>query len=252
MHQLIERIKYRLFLIQRLGFSQVQVYQEAVKQAAVPGSPFRISIASLGADVLCRPKTTDIISFTQVFINGDYDCVRQLKDVTRILDLGANTGYASVYFAKHYPNAEIVAVEPDAGNLMVLSENVKGLAGRVRCVEAGIWNEDGDLIVDRSVGQENSFIVRPAQVGEKADIKAVTISTLLQEVGWLKVDLLKMDIEGAEQEVFSGDISLWINKVRWLAIEIHGPEARRTVEAALKDRVKSQAEVGELTIFEVK
>ena len=89
--------------------------------------------------------------FGSVF-GGAYDL--ELPTQPRlILDLGANVGYASVYFALRHPTARVIAVEPEPSNVAVLRRNVAGLPS-VAVVEGAVWPHSGRVsLQDPGKGQ---------------------------------------------------------------------------------------------------
>ena len=56
---------------------------------------------------------------------------------------------------------------------------------------------------------------------EEFSFKAVTIGKILKRSGYKEIDILKLDIEGSEKEVFSNDYEDWLSKVNILIIELH-------------------------------
>jgi hypothetical protein len=109
------------------------------------------------------------------------------------------------------------------------------------------------LVVERGAfgdGAEWSFQVRPARLGERGDVPALTIPEVMSLGGIDHIDLLKVDIEGAEEEVFGPLATLWLSRVRHLAIEIHGSECARKVAGALAHFRFDPGRSGELTLFQ--
>ena len=66
-----------------------------------------------------------------------------------------------------------------------------------------------------------AFTVSETDNEGRNTIDGVSVGDLLFEFGWNRVDLLKMDIEGAELEVLSAGTEEWIDRVGVLAIEVH-------------------------------
>lgn len=87
------------------------------------------------ASVYVRGKTSDVSLFGSIFVEEEYKCP---DDVSILYDLGANVGYASVYFAHFHPNVGIVAYDPDAENFVQLEKNTRNLKN-VKCMPKGIW-----------------------------------------------------------------------------------------------------------------
>jgi FkbM family methyltransferase len=189
-----------------------------------------------------REGRPDLDSFSEILVDEVYALVlRRIRECRTIIDLGANIGLASLYFAVHYPQATIVPVEPHPGNYEMLIKNLQGLlaSGRCRPLRAAIWSEERPLVADprKPLDGYNAFAVcEPRQELEASPrIAGVTIPKILRDSNWDRVDLVKMDIEGAEIEVFRGNPD-WLAKVRAIAIEFHG-DSRRVCEF---DRITRQ------------
>jgi FkbM family methyltransferase len=163
-----------------------------------------------------RPGTSDLPTWVQIVGLEDYAVVERLLGkrpdlpVRTIVDAGANIGLASLYFAQAFPIARILAVEPDPDNFEILVHNVRSLKDRVECVQAAFWPVDEPLQMDPEPfrgGREWARTVRrlegPAGEGAPGRVPVVTPSGADARLGGRGVDLLKMDIEGAEAEFFA-------------------------------------------------
>jgi len=180
--------------------------EPSLVELPVPGSSYT---------VWARSETSDLAAFRHVF-DGAYDF--ELPAQPRlILDLGANVGYASVYFALRYPTARIIAVEPEPSNVALLRRNVAGLPG-VAVVEGAAWPRAGRVsLQDPGKGQ---WGMRVQASGETGTVRAVTITELLKGTNADWVDLAKIDIEGSERELFSENTG-WLERVGALVLELH-------------------------------
>lgn len=169
--------------------------------------------------IFLRLATSDIQMFRQVFLDREYEvstCIQ--RPVRTILDAGANVGLASIFFAMHYPDAAVVAVEPEGSNFAVLELNLSKYPN-ISSVRGALWGTDDDLQI-RSEGVQNcSFTVERAH-GAESPIHGFRISTLLKMHGWQDISILKMDIEGAEVEVFE-DSESWASLVENIIVELH-------------------------------
>ena len=142
-----------------------------------------------------------------------------------IIDGGANVGYASVYFSNIYPEVEkIVAIEPETDNFEILTMNLK-FYPQVECLKAGLWKSNTDLFIhDSDFHSENSFITsEQSSVNSRESIQGITIGKIFRESGFKFIDILKLDVEGAEKEIFSeeSDYREWLPFVKVLIIELH-------------------------------
>jgi len=138
----------------------------------------------------------------------------------RILDLGGNIGMASVFFHAAHPEAEIVAVEALPANVPLLQENfrINGIPGRV--MGAAVADQPGKATFFLGQADNSSFVRQPWMRGDAIQVDCITVPEILVQAGWDKIDLLKVDIEGAERALFR-DCGAWIGKVGALVAELH-------------------------------
>ena len=178
-----------------------------------------------------RPQTSDLRAFQAIF-GRRQQAVDLGIDPRLIVDLGANVGYATVDFASRYPEARIVAVEPEASNVEVLRRNVAGLP--VKVIEAAIWPRSAVLEIEEAEIGHIGFRVR--EVGTSRNgVSTVTIPMIMEREGSNVIDLLKIDIEGSESELLSEEAD-WLENVRAISIEFHDsfrPGCSAAGEAAL-------------------
>jgi FkbM family methyltransferase len=222
----------------------------AISAYRLLGQPKEISAHPPGIrnSVRLRVKTSDESTYAQILLWGQY--AFDLPFVPKVIvDAGANIGMASIYFANKYPGAKIIAIEPEASNFDLLARNSRPYPAIIP-VHAALWNRDGEISVgepDPAIGESGNwaFVTRE---GPGAKVRAITMLTLMKEMQIQSADLVKIDIEGAEKEVFeSGD---WMKRVRSLMIEIHDryrPGCSDAVEAAAQGFSKAQR--GETTLF---
>ncbi len=171
-----------------------------------------------------RNQTSDVPTFKQVFIHQEYNFdVKKQPDV--VVDAGANIGLAAIYFASKYPNAKIIAIEPEESNFQLLQKNAVPYRNIIP-VQAALWNENGRInLMDPGLGNWG-FVTDKEKNREKLsgnycyEVKSITVDKLIDDYGLNMIDLFKIDIEGAEKEIFS-DSSAWIKKVNGLIIELH-------------------------------
>lgn len=170
-----------------------------------------------------RVPSSDVGAFKQIFIQQEYD-FEVSRTPRTIIDAGANIGLASIYFSNRFPAARIIAIEPEESNFEVLQRNVLPY-GNITAIRAALWHENRKIdLVDPVMGHwgfmtqsgdgEESFgtMVHPVQ--------GMTIDRIMEDQGIEHIDILKIDIEGAEREVFQ-DTSPWLDKVDALVVELH-------------------------------
>lgn len=169
--------------------------------------------------IIIRANTSDFATFEQIFINKDYDIDIDF-DPRFIIDGGAYVGYSTAYFGTKFPNARIIAVEPAKSNFNLLKRNTINYSN-VSLYNAGLWWKKAYLYVkDEGLG-EWGFFVKEAVNDAEGMIEGIPISDILNKSGFETIDILKLDIEGSEIEIFSSNFESWLGKVKMLIIELH-------------------------------
>jgi FkbM family methyltransferase len=145
----------------------------------------------------------------------------------RILDCGANVGLASLYFRRAYPGARITAYEADPALFAMLDDNLaRNAGGTVETCHAALWTSTGTLTF-RCEGADSGMIATLPGVVEGRS--TVVPSLRLRDVLAAEpIDVLKLDIEGAEDAVLA-DCEPVLHNVRALVMDLHefDPSARQ-------------------------
>jgi FkbM family methyltransferase len=192
-----------------------------------------------GRELFVRPGSSDLRNASYYYRGGLYLPPPQISDreLQRICEVGTNIGAALSALAMRYPEAQLLGAEPDAGNAALASRNAAGFGDRCQVVQAGIWDRDTELVVDRDTHYgEHGFMVRPrteTDPPEMSGIQALSIDTLLERHMPLgDIDYMHMTIEGTEPRVL-GAGGAWPLRVRSLRVEAHpefGYPAQQCVE----------------------
>jgi FkbM family methyltransferase len=176
-----------------------------------------------------RPDSTDVEIFSQIFLYAHYrtydmarcaeiaayydSCAKPL-----VLDLGANIGLSALYFAKNWPKATIVGVEPDQGNYTLFCQNTAG--------------QENIAPIRGAIASKHSYarIINPheSEWGYRTEINdrnsgglvALSVAELLERHSDCQPFICKIDIEGAEQELFSANTQ-WLARFPIVIIELH-------------------------------
>jgi FkbM family methyltransferase len=182
-----------------------------------------------GFDLHYRLNSGDLQSIREVWID---ECYRLPFDLLpeRLVDLGANIGLASLWFAHRYGCKVIVAVEPSPENAELVRRNLHGNNLPAEIVEAAVGPHDG---VVRFEDSTDSNMGRVGAGGR--EVPMVSMKTVLEKLPpGVDVDLVKMDIEGGEGPLLEGDLG-WLGRVRSVIAEFHPavidyPAAIRQIE----------------------
>jgi len=177
-------------------------------------------------DIWLREVGSDEDTFKEIVVKQVYNRLfDQVKGCGYLIDLGANIGLASRLFANTFPGCKIFAVEPDANNFTLLQRNLASLIGSGRCAaeRAAVWDRDAKVNLGAPPDGTgfNAIRVSPEGNGDAHFVDGYTMSTLFARSAFPRIDVLKVDVEGAEVELFHGDVS-WLERVGMLAIEFHG------------------------------
>lgn len=180
-------------------------------------SPTRnIRIRSIKHPITLSNFREDVTTLFQIFFAKEYEITSDTR-IETIIDCGANIGLSAVYFANKYPNAKIIAIEPDSNNFSFLQNNARNYPN-VSCLQRAVWPVNTSLeVVDPGRGGWGLQTKRSSN----GKLKSITIEEIMEQYHLPKIDLLKIDIEGAEQELFEYNYDNWLSKTSAIAIELH-------------------------------
>ena len=182
-----------------------------------------VDLESLGQGVTLRSHTSDISVLGELLVGHSYEyfvaAVKAEPDL--IIDLGANTGLAARWFLERFPTARVVSVEPEPGNIATLRDNLASYGDRATVIAAAIGGWSRRMALTTNGGEFAFSITEPKSPTDKGQVDVVTMDRVLANLHD-SVDLLKVDIEGAEKELFSS-CSSWLGRVQLASVECHHP-----------------------------
>lgn len=184
---------------------------------------------------LVRYGTSDVHVYRQLHDRDEYS-VSLARPPSLIVDCGAHIGLISRFFATAFPEATVVAVEPNLENFKLLEKNT-GHLPNVRPVNAALVGAGGRVKIENPEADTWMFRTAPADDHEDG-IPGLTVADLLERAGGDRIDILKLDVEGSEREVFSIGTEAWIDAVDVLLIETHDrflPGCSRSLYGAVGD-----------------
>jgi FkbM family methyltransferase len=211
-------------LFRRMSYPDIP-NEHAITRVAYRGRSFNLEHRRWSED--------DALAIQQCFTQAQYDMPtgahgRLVDNIYReivasglqplIIDCGANIGASVTWFAARYPEAHIIAVEPAAENFGLLRRNCAGLDVDLRL--AGIASADGRAYLDNPSGAHMGFRTTSERRGVEIDL--VSVGSLLDSkpASAYAPFLLKVDIEGAEKNLFDGDTDA-INRFPLIILEPH-------------------------------
>jgi FkbM family methyltransferase len=176
---------------------------------------------------------SDAFIVSEVFDHRYYDFPLPFIPST-VLDLGANAGFTSLFFARKYPLAEIACVEPIATNVELLRENLELNKIQAAIFPVAVAVEDGSIameIAEKDYGHKVANISYGANImGRTIDVEALSVQTIIKRLGWERINLLKVDIEGYEGVLLSENCD-WLARVDAICIECHEGYSERDLKA---------------------
>lgn len=142
----------------------------------------------------------------------------------RILDAGANVGYASLFFAANFPHAKIISIEMDDRNFIQIKRNLSlNIFKSILPVKKALWKREAHLEIKMDFRDKSECSYYAVESEADTGLQGYSIDYFMKEQGWDFIDLLKIDIEGSERYLFESEqlASRLLAKTNLLAIEIH-------------------------------
>jgi len=168
-----------------------------------------------GVKISYRLNRGDIQSIREVWLEEAYKLPVNMRPKI-VVDLGANIGLTSLWLAKRYGCDKIIAIEPCVENAQIARQNLERNGVCADVIEAAVGPTDGTVHFSEARDSNMGRI----GFGDRTVpmLSMLSILSRLPSPGY--ADLVKMDIEGAEQELLTADLS-WLQKVKSLIIEFH-------------------------------
>lgn len=147
-----------------------------------------------------------------------------LNHSVNIIDAGSNIGLTSFFFMQYFQKAKIIVVEPDSENFQILSYNLKEKINfEIIKIYGAVWSSNCQIKVVNDFRDKSDWSFRVEESNDSDAIQAYTINDLAEKNNFDFIDILKIDVEGAEKQIFTSETSdlAFLSKTRCIAIEIH-------------------------------
>ena len=173
-----------------------------------------------------RGGTLDAAIFEQILCDGSEYRLPVDTQPSVIFDIGANIGASAVYFAARYPQARVYCFEPLPQNIELLRKNVAAFGDRVTVVPMGLGESPGSFEYRKSDDPANFGGGTFHNVGCDAEsdtiqLPVTTLTVFCKEYQIDRVDVMKIDTEGAECSVLKGAPTALLANVHVLLGELH-------------------------------
>ncbi len=158
-----------------------------------------------GTQLSIRPRpSNDYDTAYEIFFERIYHSDIDPHSVHRIVDLGGNVGFSCLYWCRNYPDASVVVFEPHPFHCSLLDRHLEenGYAGRVTLVRAGAATDSGHAsLTDHD---DASTVVKSAASNPgNRNLLEIELVDVFELVGQAQIDILKIDIEGAEYDILA-------------------------------------------------
>jgi FkbM family methyltransferase len=217
----------------RMARSSVRKNAFGIRRLAVPY--LRLLRHAKPRSLSLKGKTIEIVDpywavndFVEIFWDEIYH-FKPRRDRPMILDCGSNVGLSVIYFKLAYPASRVTAFEPDPRIFGIMKRNIQRFAlNDVMAINKAVWIDESSMTFLPDGGVAGR-LVSDSAAGETVPVETVRLADYLQQ----PVDLLKLDIEGAEYDVLR-DCRGYLKNVDHLFVEFHGdPHQKQNLQDVL-------------------
>lgn len=186
-----------------------------------------VSFRNLKHPLNIRPGTNDIDTILNTIVREEYGRHLPKKELLTLIDAGAFIGDTSAFFLSKFPRLLAWALEPHPDNFRLARTNLSRYGDRATVLPLALSACEATV---RFSGDATGGSI----ADDGYEVRTTSIASVLVQVPGGCVDVLKIDIEGAELAVFSSAPETWMSKVGLIIVELHGPEIENAVLAILK------------------
>jgi FkbM family methyltransferase len=205
--------------------------------AYLNGAPFTdLTLRSKAHRITVRPRNSDFEVMVQTFVNKGCDVMQFAPGAKVIVDAGANIGLTALNFHWQAADAEIIAIEPEEENFSLLQKNTAKFP-QIKTVQAALWPRQASVSIRRVSNRSWDFQTAENEVDTGAgeiQCQVITLEEILDRYG--RIDILKLDIEGAEWNLFEQSDLSWLDRVGLVVAEFHGENKDMRLMKAIEGR----------------
>lgn len=180
--------------------------------------PMTVPVEAFGRNMqIAVTDPSDVRALIEIFILGTYQW--PFRDpIQTIVDAGAHIGGTALWFTARYPHARIIAIEPHPDTFTRLRENTQE-STNIELVAAALCAENGDAKLFGGNQSWAASLVPTKSLRTCHDVRAITLDRLVRDHNLEQIDILKLNIEGAETAVLRSTGVL--DRVRTIVFEYH-------------------------------
>lgn len=172
--------------------------------------------------IMLRPGSDDISAVVNNVIREEWGQFDEKLDPAVIIDAGAYIGDSAAYFLSRFPRSHVIALEPNQESYIMAAQNLAPYGERVSLIKSALWT-------DTTVVYFGGIQMGASIATQGDEVAAVSVSALMAQFGYSFVDILKMDIEGAELQIIPAGVGGWLHRVGMLLLETHGRDIENTL-----------------------
>ncbi len=192
-----------------------------------PGTLVPIKLRCLAHPLLIRPGTNDISVVLNNLIREEYGQLQKDQVPKTLIDAGAYIGDTAVYFLSAYPDLFCLALEPNPKTFEIAAKNLAPYGSRASLRHLALTNTGTPVALS---GDETGSHI---EASGTTVVMSTTIHALLEELGFPKNIFLKLDIEGAEVDIFADNPEQWLVHLDGILVETHSRAGTKVVLDAL-------------------
>ena len=232
---MIKRLRHIFRVFARSGswrFAMDVAQARTLARAGVRGLPLA-KLRWHGREIFYRPATSDPLAIYQVLLRSggkaEYYLPERLQPEI-ILDIGSNIGTSILFFHEQFPAAKIYGFEPHPETFRILEKNVAGLPS-IEVFNYALGAANGAVSVPFDGADFSRFTLAKNPGGEWSGPLSPTAcqvkhaGEVVQNLGLTKVDLIKIDCEGAEYDVLTALPPALLQQCKWIVGELHDASA---------------------------
>jgi len=199
---------------------------ERIRAGRVDTPAETVALRRLAHPIALRPGTEDVDTVLNNIVRTEWGRFDP-GEPAWMIDAGAYIGDSAAYFLSRFPRLNVIALEPNRANHTLAAQNLAPYGERATLLCEGLYGSDETLRFG-GAGIGASIDARGTE-----EIRCTSVPSLLARFGMPRIDVLKMDIEGAETSVFASQPETWLPRTEWILIETHGPQIEADVRAVL-------------------
>jgi FkbM family methyltransferase len=176
----------------------------------------------------------DIWSVKETFIDQFYTRIGvPVEDGWAVIDIGAGIGDYAIHAAYGKPKVQVYAFEPYPSSFALLRENLSlNKMDYIQIFQQAMWSKPGKLRLDIATGEPLQISSHNPNNRVENDqdlfVDAVSLESVLSKLNITRLELLKMDCEGAEYEILLNTPPDTLRLVERIIMEYHDLDAQQT------------------------